>query len=65
MEVYPKALGLQEMTTQWEMEEVIAPAPIMKTKLSSTWQINYSNVETCLITNFICNCVYLSPKKRF
>jgi hypothetical protein len=47
------------------MEEVIAPEPIMKTKLSSTWQINYSNVETCLITKFICNSVYLSPKKRF
>ena len=65
MGVYSEVLGLQETTTEWEMEEVIAPAPIMKTKLSSTWQINYSNVETCLITNFICNSVYLSPKKRF
>jgi hypothetical protein len=58
-------IGVQEMTTEWQMEEVIAPAPIMKTKLSATWQINHSNVETCLITNFICNSVYLTPKKRF
>jgi len=65
MGVYSEVLGLQETTTEGEMEEVIAPAPIMRTKLSSTWQINYSNVETCLITNFICNSVYLSPKKRF
>ena len=66
MEVYPKALvGVQEMTTQWEMEEVIAPALTMRTKLSSTWRISPPKIETGLIGDFNCNPEYLSHKKRF